>query len=68
MQGQSFGGGETECKDESEYCYNVTAMGGALFEAARAGCSYYRSAEGGPNLIVRWNPQSRGKCVFDSIV
>uniref|UniRef100_A0A914HN33 Activin_recp domain-containing protein n=1 Tax=Globodera rostochiensis TaxID=31243 RepID=A0A914HN33_GLORO len=42
VRGQSFGGEEFECKDDNEYCYNVTAEAGVLIKAAKAGCSYYR--------------------------
>jgi len=51
VRGQNFGGGEVECKDESEYCYNVTAEAGfSLLNVAKAGCSYYR-------LVDKFNRQ-----------
>lgn len=54
IRGQSFGGGETECKDESEYCYNVTAEAGmSLLNVAKAGCSYYRLV--GQNIVEFFN-------------
>ncbi|KAL3124650.1 hypothetical protein niasHT_009237 [Heterodera trifolii] len=45
VRGQKFGGDETECKDDNEFCYNVTAEAGVIFKASKAGCSYYRSLE-----------------------
>ncbi|KAL3072785.1 hypothetical protein niasHS_017759 [Heterodera schachtii] len=55
VRGQKFGGDETECKDDNEFCYNVTAEAGVIFKASKAGCSYYRC------LI------SRNKCINTEI-
>ncbi|KAL7073886.1 hypothetical protein ACQ4LE_006627 [Meloidogyne hapla] len=42
VRGQSYGGGEVECKN-NEFCYNATADSGiALLDVAKAGCSQYR--------------------------
>ncbi|KAF7638695.1 hypothetical protein Mgra_00001777 [Meloidogyne graminicola] len=42
VRGQSYGGGEVECKG-NEFCYNATANSGIpLLDVAKAGCSHYR--------------------------